>query len=207
MPTAAPTVPQRRTQNAEATRQALVRVAERLFATHGYAAVSIDEICRRARVTKGALYHHFADKRDLFRNVYEDFEDRWIDEMVAGVANVRDPLRRFELGCAAFLDACLEPAAQRILLLDGPSVLGLDELRGIDHRRGLALIANGLGDAMAAGTLERQPVEPVAHLILGALNEASFAIAHAADPGGARKVMGSALARMIDGLRPRGAHT
>jgi AcrR family transcriptional regulator len=185
-----------------ATRRALLRIARRLFATRGYADVSIDEICRRARVTKGALYHHFEDKRDLFRAVCADLEERWVDEMVAGVSTEPDPLRRFELGREAFLDACLDPAIQRILLVDGPAVLGWDELRAIDLRLGFGLIATALADAIASGQLERQPVEPVAHLVLGALNQAGLAIARAPEPAAARVEIGRALARLVDGLRP-----
>src|SRR5438477_8962187 len=110
-------VKSRRSQHTSDTRTALIKAARRLFGERGYAAVSIDEICRRARVTKGALYHHFEDKRDLFRAVCADLEERWVDEMVAEVSTEPDPLRRFELGCEAFLDACLDPAIQRILLV------------------------------------------------------------------------------------------
>jgi AcrR family transcriptional regulator len=200
----APVPPARRTQNAEATRRALIRVAGQLFAADGYAKVSIDEICRRALVTKGALYHHFDDKRDLFRSVYADVERRWVDEIVSAASDEDDPLRFLHRGCAAFLDSCLDPAIQRIVLLDGPSVLGLEECRAVDNARGIGLIEQALENAVESGQLERQPVGPLAHLFLGAMNEASFAIARATDPAAARAEMGEGLARLIDGLQPSG---
>jgi AcrR family transcriptional regulator len=193
----------RRLEYAEATRRALLSAAEELFAQGGYVDVSIDEICRRARVTKGALYHHFRDKRDLFRAVCTKVETEWADEIVDVVSGERDPLERMEIGCNAYLDACLDPARQRILLLDAPAVIGWEELRRIDAGRGLGLIGSVLGDAMDAGELERQPVEPLAQLILGALYESSLAIARDENPMRAREQIGAALARLLEGLRPR----
>jgi AcrR family transcriptional regulator len=193
----------RRVQYAEATRGALLESARQLFAAEGYVDVSIDEICRHAGVTKGALYHHFRDKRDLFRAVFEQVEGEWADELAALVADERDPMERIQITGDAFLDACLDPARQRILLLDGPSLVAWEEMRRIDAGRGFGLIATMLGDAMDAGQLERQPVGPLAHLMLGAMYEASLAIARDKDPARARKRIGTALTRLVEGLRPR----
>jgi AcrR family transcriptional regulator len=193
----------RRVQYAEATRRGLLDAARELFASDGYVDVSIDEICRRARVTKGALYHHFRDKRDLFTAVFEEVEREWADELAALVAEERDPLERIQIVGDAFLDACLDPARQRILLLDGPSLVAWEELRQIDAGRGFGLIATLLSDAMEAGRLERQPVGPLAHLMLGAMYEASLAIARDDDPARARKRIGAALTRLVEGLAPR----
>ena len=193
----------RRVQYAEATRRALLDAARELFAADGYVDVSIDEICRRARVTKGALYHHFRDKRDLFRAVFEEVEREWADDLATLVAEERDPLERIEIVGDAFLDACLDPARQRILLLDGPSLVAWEELRQIDAGRGFGLIATLLSDAMEEGRLERQPVGPLAHLMLGAMYEASLAIARDKDPARARKRIGAALTRLLEGLAPR----
>jgi AcrR family transcriptional regulator len=193
----------RRAQYAEETRRGLLDAARELFAANGYVGVSIDEICRRARVTKGALYHHFRDKRDLFSAVFEEVEREWADELAALVAEERDPLERIEIVGDAFLDACLDPARQRILLLDGPSLVAWEELRQIDAGRGFGLIATLLSDAMDAGQLDRQPVGPLAHLILGATYEASMAIARDKDAARARKRIGAALNRLLQGLRPR----
>jgi AcrR family transcriptional regulator len=193
----------RRAEYAEATRRGLLEAARELFASEGYVDVSIDEICRRARVTKGALYHHFRDKRDLFTAVFEEVEREWADELAALVAEERDPLERIQIVGDAFLDACLDPARQRILLLDGPSLVAWEELRQIDAGRGFGLIGKLLSDAMDAGQLERQPVGPLAHLMLGAMYEASLAIARDDDPARARKRIGAALTRLVEGLVPR----
>ena len=193
----------RRVQYAEATRRALLDAARDLFAAEGYVDVSIDEICQRAGVTKGALYHHFRDKRDLFRAVFEEVEGEWADELGALVAEERDPLERIEIVGDAFLDACLDPARQRILLLDGPALVAWEEMRRIDAGRGFGLIATLLSDAMEAGQLERQPVGPLAHLMLGAMYEASLAIARDKDPARARKRIGAALTRLVEGLQQR----
>jgi AcrR family transcriptional regulator len=193
----------RRAEYAEATRRGLLDAARELFAAEGYVDVSIDEICRRARVTKGALYHHFKDKRDLFAAVFEEVEREWADELAELVAEERDPLERIQLVGDAFLDACLDPARQRIMLLDGPSVVMWEELRQIDAGRGFGLIATLLTDAMDTGQLEPQPVGPLAHLMLGAMHEASLAIARDKDPARARKRIGAALSRLVEGLTPR----
>jgi AcrR family transcriptional regulator len=189
----------RRQQYAEATRSALLRAALPLIAEHGYAEVSIDEICARARVTKGALYHHFESKRHLFHALRDYVEDSWVDEMVEAVSGEDDPLRRLLMGCDAFLEGCLDPARQRILLLDGPAVLGIEEMYS---ERGLGLIAHTLREAMDAGELARHPVEPLARLLFGALTEASLAIARDDDPARARKAMGAAVRHLIEGLGP-----
>ena len=193
----------RRAEYAEATRRGLLDAARELFAADGYVDVSIDEICRRARVTKGALYHHFKDKRDLFAAVFEEVEREWADELAELVAEERDPLERIQIVGDAFLDACLDPARQRIMLLDGPSVVMWEELRQIDAGRGFRLITTLLGDAMKTGQLEPQPVGPLAHLMLGAMHEASLAIARDKDPARARKRIGAALNRLVEGLAPR----
>jgi AcrR family transcriptional regulator len=189
----------RRQQHAEATRTALLEAAETLIAEHGYADVSIDEICVRAGVTKGALYHHFESKRDLFRALCAYVEDSWVDEMVEEVSGEQDPLRRLMMGCDAFLEGCLDPARQRILVLDGPAVLGGDPMHS---GRGAALLGHALGEAMDAGEIERQPIAPLARLLYGALTEASTAIARDNNQARARKEMGAALRRLIEGLGP-----
>jgi AcrR family transcriptional regulator len=191
----------RRAENAAATRRALLSRAQELFAQRGYADVSLDEICRRARVTKGALYHHFRDKRDLFRAVCVRVEEDWVAKTLAVASAEPDPFGRLQLGCQSSLDGCLDPTVQRILLIDGPAVLDWQELRELDAHRGLGVMRATLKDAMDAGEIEQQPVGPLARLLLGALTEAALAIARDADPQTARRQLGWSLARLIDGLR------
>ena len=137
----------------DATRDALVRAARELFAERGYAGVGTEEIVARAGVTRGALYHHFADKRDLFRAVHEELEQELVADIGARIGGIEDPWELMVTGVGAFLDACTEPALMRIALLDAPAVLGWAEWREIDARYGLGLVSFGLQNAMDRGTL------------------------------------------------------
>lgn len=192
-----------RAREPEATRERLIGAARELFARRGYADVGTEEIVKRARVTRGALYHHFADKRDLFRAVHEQVEA----EVTATVAErlaagrVDDPVAALLEGTRTFLDACTDPELARIALLEAPSVLGWAEWRRIEERYGLGLVTAALEGAMAAGALERQPVRPLAHVLLAALGEAGLVIANADDPAAARADVEAALTSLIDGLR------
>jgi AcrR family transcriptional regulator len=193
-------VKSRREEQSGATRAALVEAARDLFARRGYAAVSTEEIVGRARVTRGALYHHFEDKRDLFRAVYEDLERGLAERLTAAAAAEPRAERHLEVGCEAFLDACLEPAVQRIVLTDGPAVLGWELWREIDAQYGLGLVRTALEIAMERGYIARQPVTPLAHLVLGALNEAGLYIARAPDAKKARGEVGAGVRRLLEGL-------
>ena len=198
-----PPGPARRTQaeRAEATRGALIAAARRLFGARGYAEVGTEEIVREAGVTRGALYHHYDGKRDLLRAVYEQIE-REIAEDIAGRAvpgaTVLDTLR---LGAERFLDHCLEPDVQRIALLDAPAVLGWEQWREIGARYGLGLISGLLTAGIEAGEIRRQPVDPLAHALLGALDEIAMLVARADDPAAARDEAAETLAGMVEGLR------
>jgi AcrR family transcriptional regulator len=192
----------RRAEQSEATKRALVRVARKLFASRGYTATPIEEIARRARVTKGALYHHFNDKQDLFRAVFEDVEQQIIEKVAAAAAAEPRPERHLEVGCEAFLDACRDRDVRQIVLLDAPSVLGWETWHELDAKYGLALVATALTFAMDAGYIEKQPIQPLAHVLLGALNEAALAIALAHDTNNARAEMGATIKRLIKGLQP-----
>lgn len=194
--------PSRKAEQAESTRSALVSVARQLFATRGYGETSIEEICREARVTRGALYHHFPTKRGLFAVVYEDMERELAEQIAAALAAEPWSNRHIELGCQAFLDACQDPAVRRIVLLDAPSVLGWEAWHEIDAKYGLGLLTAGLQSAMDSGFIETQPVGPLATLILGALNEAVHSIARADDPVLVREQMSEGLARLFEGLKP-----
>lgn len=189
-------------EQAEATRRRLVQVARSLFTRRGYAAVGTEEIVRRAKVTRGALYHHYRGKARLFEAVVEDvMRDLHAHLARSAQAGGRDPWRRLRAGIQAFLDACLQPDVQRIALIDAPSVLGWQRWRELDARYGLGLLQQALSAAMEAGTVPAQPVKPLAHLLLGALTEAAMLVARAADTRQARADTDAVLSRLLDGLR------
>ncbi len=183
------------------TRAALIGAARELFTERGYAEVGTEEIVRRARVTRGALYHHFADKRALFRAVHEAVEEEMVAAIVTAMEGVEDPVELLLVGTRRFLDLCMEPEWTRIPLMDAPSVLGWAEWREIDQRYGLGIVAAGLTLAMDAGALRSQPVGPLAHILLAGMGEAALMIASAEDPEAVRAEVEMTLAGLIDALR------
>jgi AcrR family transcriptional regulator len=193
--------PGRREAEAKATRDALIRAALELFAERGYAGVGTEEIVARARVTRGALYHHFADKRDLFRAVFERVEEGLMERIGARMQATDDPWELMLAGMRLFLDACEEPAVKQISLTDAPSVLGWQEWREIDNRHGLGLTRAALQGSVDAGVMRPIAVEPMAHLFVAALSEAAFVIAYSDHPRKARAEVEAALIQLIEGLR------
>ena len=185
----------------EATRAALVASARALFAERGYAAVGTEEIVARAGVTRGALYHHFGDKRDLMRAVLHDLARELAEASATAALKETDQWQQILAAVDAFLDACTDPAVQRIMMTDAPSVLGWDEWREIDTQYGLGLVKASLENAMETGLIARQPVDPLAHLLVGALDEAAMYISRAPDSKMARREMGESIERMLNGLR------
>jgi AcrR family transcriptional regulator len=193
--------PTKKAEQSQATRRKLLTVARRLFATRGYADTSIEEIARRAKVTKGALYHHFDSKQEVFRAVYEDLQRDFARQIIEAAAQEPRVEKHLEVGCEVFLDACLDRAAQRIALLDGPSVLPWEVWHRIDEENSLGLMRSALRSGMEEGYFDKQPVDPLAQVLLGALNESALAIARADDKVKAREQMGKSVARLIAGLR------
>jgi AcrR family transcriptional regulator len=185
-----------------ATRAKLLKVARRLFAKRGYSAVGTEEVVKRAGVTRGALYHQFADKKDLFRAVFEQVQEELYQKVVARGATQTDPVEELKAGARYWLELCLEPEVQRIVLLDAPAVLGWEEWREVGGRWGIQLVEAGLAGAMEAGAIERLPVSPLAHVLMGALDEAALYITEADDKVTAGAEMTQVLERVIDTLRP-----
>lgn len=191
----------RKAEQSDVTRGTLLSVARELFTERGYAATSTTEIADKAGVTRGALYHHFAAKDDLFRAVFEQLEAEVAEHVAREALAGTDPLEQLRLGARALLDACLDPAVQRIVLLEGPGVLGWDAWQEIEERYGYGLVAAGVEAVIAAGLVEQQPVSPLAHVLFGALSQAGLMVARADDPGAARADMEAAMDRLLDGLR------
>jgi AcrR family transcriptional regulator len=188
-------------EQSQGTRTALLGAARTLFAQRGYADVGTEEIVRAAGVTRGALYHHFADKRALFEAVYEEVERELVQRIAASaVGAASDPLSALHAGAEAFLDACEDPAVQRISLLDAPSVLGWERWREIGVEHGLGLIEATVQAGIDSGLIERQPARPLAHLLLGALDEGAQLVARAHDGGETRTQVGASMSRLLDAL-------
>jgi AcrR family transcriptional regulator len=189
---------------AEATRNALVATARHLFVEHGYHETSTEQIVALAGVgTRGALYHHFPDKRALFLAVFEAVEED-LAAAVGALLVEASPLDMLRNGLLGFLDASLTPEIQRILLIDGPAVLGWQEWRAIEARYGLGGIRAMLEHAVADGYLPEQPLEVLAHLLLAVADEAALFIANAKDPPGARNQAVAAMDRLLTGIRHSG---
>jgi AcrR family transcriptional regulator len=185
----------------EATRAKLLRAGRKLFGKRGYAGVGTEEIVRAAKVTRGALYHQFADKRELFEAVFEEVEADVIAEAAQGVAAANDPVEALRGGFLGWLEACSRPEIQRIILVDAPAVLGWEKWREIGERHGLGVTIAALQAGMDAGALVEQPVRPLAHVVVGALDEAALYIARADDPETAHKEMAFVLGRLVDSMR------
>jgi AcrR family transcriptional regulator len=189
-------------ERSDATRAALVAAARPLFADRGYAGVGTEEIARAAGVTRGALYHHFNGKRELFAAVYEQIEIELAERIAAGAlrANATSPLAAMKAGAEMFLLASTEPETQQVVLLDGPSVLGWDRWREIATEHGLGLIEATLQAAAEAGEIDPQPVRPLAHVLMGALDEAAMLVARADDAERMRVEVGGTLMALLNGL-------
>ena len=186
-----------------ATRDALVAAARPLFATHGYAAVATDQIAKAAGVTRGALYHQFAGKEDLFAAVFEQVEAEIADRLAAHLTSVDDPAVLLRDGIDGWLAACSEPEVHRIVLIEAPAALGWTRWREIGQRYGVGLVEATLQTLIAAGRLTEQPVRPLAHVLVGALEEAALYAASAADPEQATAEVRTSLLVLVEGMLAR----
>jgi AcrR family transcriptional regulator len=194
----------RRAEHAADTRESLLIAARALFAAHGFDGTGTEQIVAEARVTRGALYHHFRDKADLFRAVMAqaagDVATRLIDEQLA--ADAESPLAEIREGVSAFLDVCVGGDFQRIVLVDGPRVLGTDAWDDLVERYGRSILEEWLSRCVQAGDLDPVPVRSLARVLIAMLTEASLAIARADDPAAERAELGDVLDRILTGLRP-----
>ena len=193
----------RQAERSEATRSRLVRTARELFAEKGFSDTSTEEVVARAGVTRGALYHHFRDKLDLFRAVHDEIEEE-INARVEAAMDRDDVLEGVTAGVSAYLEACRDPAIQRIALLDGPGVLGWDKWMDTGDEHGLALIRTALERAIDAGLMEPRPVEPLAYMVRGAIMEAGQFVSRVPDAD-AQEVERTLLELLLGLLRPTGS--
>ncbi|OBK46571.1 TetR/AcrR family transcriptional regulator [Mycobacterium kubicae] len=194
----------RRTQEerSAATREALISAARKLWGQRGYADVGTPEIAKEAGVTRGAMYHQFTDKAALFGAVLETVEQDVMDRMATMVASsgAASPADAIRAAVDAWLEVSGDPEVRQLMLLDAPAVLGWAGFREVAQRYSLGMTEQLLSEAIKAGQLARQPVRPLATVMIGALDEAAMAIATAEDPKRARREIRQVLRRLIDGL-------
>ena len=199
--------PSRRTQaeRTAATRAQLLAAARKLFAEKGFADVSTQAIVAAAGVTRGALYHQFTDKTELFAAVYEEVERDLVAEIAGQIAEhpPTDPLEAMRVGARLFLDRCSAPEAAQIVLIDAPAVLGWVRWREVGMKYGLGVIEGMLTQAIADGAIPDQPVRSTAHVLLGALDEAALFISRADDRVQARRDMDAVCDRLLVGIAGR----
>jgi AcrR family transcriptional regulator len=197
---AEPPVRRTQAQRTAATREALLSAARALFAEHGFAGTPREDIVERAGVTRGALHHHFGRKEDLFLAVFEQLEDELTKTIAMSAMTGKDSMEQLGLGAQAFLDAALEPAFQRIVLVDAPAVFGWEKWRDLDARHGLGLVTEGLRMAMNDGFIEERSPELLAHIVLASLNEAALLVAGSDDPMRTRAEVGETINHLLSRL-------
>lgn len=168
-------MPRRTAQNAARTREAVLAAAKVAFTERGYAGASTAAIARGAGVTEGALFHHFASKALLFREVFVALEDD-LNRHAQAASREGEPMAAFLAGCRASLDYCRRPDFRRIVMLEGPIVLGDARWREVDSGMGLNTVVRGLRNIAGHDRLGRDAAKPLAVLVFGALNELIFAL-------------------------------
>jgi AcrR family transcriptional regulator len=192
----------RTAEEAAETRKAILSAARSLFAERGFAAVSTTEVVERAGVTRGALYHHFGDKADLFRAVFRDLETELNETVTAEALLHDDPAASFVAGCRAWIAFAARADYRQIAVVDAPAVLGQEEWHAVDASIGLASMEGGLRALHRAGLLEAPPDRAIATVLFGALTEAGLAAARG--DGDADELL-AAFLRLVRHLAPAGA--
>lgn len=187
------------------TRRDLIDAGRELFVQKGYFNTSIGDLVTASGVgTRGAFYHHFKDKAELFRAVFEEVERDLTLRSLASPPPGTDAWERLSTGLHGFLQAAVEPEVQRVMLIDGPVVLGWRTLRAIQEDNSIALIDATVRDAIAAGVIDDQPVTELTHMLVAALEEAALLVAHAKNTTQARKRAAAILDRMLLSFAPTG---
>ena len=186
----------KKAEQSEATRRALLQAARELFTEHGYADTATEDIAQRAGVTRGALYYQFHDKLGLFRAVFEDLNLQIAQKVMSAIQAGREEGgdlwgQIVRTGTKAYLEACLDPAVQRIGLVEAPAVLGWEKYRESDEKYGIGLICGVIQELIDTRLIAPQPVEPLAHL----------------DTAAARKEMEISLRHIFDSIHARSAES
>jgi AcrR family transcriptional regulator len=193
----------RRAQYSASTKRALVDVAEELFTENGYAATSLDAIVAGADVTKGALYHHFSGKQALFEAVFERVEARAAQTIHDAHSGNRDPWEKAIAGLQAFLSVVREPTYRRVVIQEGPAVLGYARFREQEERSTFANVLDIVTSVLNAGEwdLDEDMLQTFARIFFGAMSSAGESVSTAADPEAAAARVEAAIAFILAGFR------
>ena len=191
----------RRQEYSASTRRALVDVATELFTERGYAGTSLDEIVAGARVTKGALYHHFSGKQALFQSVFEKVEERAARDIQRAVRGHHDPWEKALGGLRAFLEVLQQPGYRRIVIADGPAVLGYEKYREQEERTTFGIVQEIVSSVLSSYELEPSMVETFSRVFFGAMSAAGAAVSSAEDTRKAGAEVEAAIAYILPGLR------
>jgi AcrR family transcriptional regulator len=189
-----------RAEQVAQTRAALVAAGRRLFGAKGFAATSVEDIARAARVTTGALYHHFPTKAAVFEAVFEQVHAEMLIASAEAAAAAEGALEMLEAGFGVFLDRVLEPEMQRILVTDGPAVLGLARFVELDERYALEPSVQALAAANASGLVRVDDPQTLVLLLFGAMTRAGLLIASSPDPKATRDAVGATFRQMMRGF-------
>ncbi|HLG00615.1 MAG TPA: TetR/AcrR family transcriptional regulator [Acidimicrobiia bacterium] len=190
----------RKAVQGKATRDGLIGAARALFGDRGYAETALDEVVATAGVTKGALYHHFSGKEDLFLGVFRAVKDD-LNRQFGDALAEPEPWDDLVRACRVFIEVHTDPAVQRIVLLDAPAVLSAETIQDVDRSSGAVMLRFGLRRAMNRGVIERQPLMTLAAVLSGALTEACVMVARSENPDEARAEAVAVVERLLAGLR------
>jgi len=185
----------------EKTIAAIVKAAKRIFGERGFAAATMDDIAAGARVAKGAVYHHFTTKEALFEAVFEQTSLELVSDLDRISRAENDPLEAMAAGTQGYFVACAKGPIGQIMLRDGPAVLGWERWRAIDAKHFGGKFPRGLAAAMDSGLIARQPIEPLARLLLGAVMEAAVAVSAGPDIGKVGADYARAFRALLNALR------
>lgn len=194
----------RRDEYSESTRRALLESARRLFAEQGFAATSLDEVAADARVTKGAVYHHFANKQALFAAAAEREQEDACAAILEAAAGTSDAWSGVVAGLDCFLERCLSPAYQRLTFQEGPAVMGFSTWWEHGERHEIGLIRGMLAAMDAEGLVDCRDLDALTQLIFGAMTAVALTLARADDPRAESPRMREATLRLLAGLMPPG---
>lgn len=191
----------RRQDYSSSTKRSLLDNAEALFTAHGYAGTSLDEVVAAARVTKGALYHHFPSKLALFESVFLRIQQDTSEQIARRIDAAGDPWERAQVGLAAFLEACREPHFRRICMQEGPVALGHERWADAERAASLGLVKTTVDGLLADLGGGEQLADALAAIFYGAIRSASEYVADAGDAEEAAEQVQAAISAILVGMR------